>query len=476
MSMWFAAEFQRNLWLQLSWGRMLAAPILLGIVVAALLQAVTPAPAVMAQVARWGFVLLMAFWSTRRVADALAEEVGGGTWESQRMSGLSAWSMVWGKMFGGAIFPWYCGLICLGVLVWFGVTAANETMTVAIGRQVGTLVLAAVLGQATSLLVALLLLRKAQFRRRLAVTMAQIAGLLAFGLAVGWDYSANPWAASVGTIHWYDRDYDASLFYLASAGVFTAWALLAAWRLMRAELLYNNRPWAWLLFTLFAMAYAAGFVAWQVEALSSRLAIACVTALMLTYVAFLAEMKDPVRYRWGFARFKAMHWWRALEFMPWWLVSYILAALAGGATIWSIASGGQLVWQDSWWFTLQRDASWLALGPIAYNIGALLLFALRDMLFLLWLNFGGKMRSRADLAGLVVLAIVYWPLPLLMIGAGLTQFLPAVIPFAVTNALAIAWPAAEVIVVWFLLLLRWRQATRINILADDREEPHVEGR
>ena len=79
------------------------------------------------------------------------------------------------------------------------------------------------------------------------------------------------------------------------------------------------------------------------------------------------------------------------------------------------------------------------------------------MLFLLWLNFGGKMRSRADLAGLVVLAIVYWPLPMLMIGAGLTQFLPAVIPFAVTNALAIAWPAAEVIVVWFLLLLRWRR-------------------
>ena len=474
--MWFAAEVQRNLWLQLSWGRVLAAPILLGIVVAALLQAVSPAPAVMAQVARWGFVLLMALWSTRRVADALAEEVGGGTWESQRMSGLSAWSMVWGKMFGGAIFPWYCGLICLGVMVWFGVTSANETMRVAIGRQVGTLVLAAVLGQATALLVALLLLRKAQFRRRLAVTMAQLAGLLAFGLAVGWDYSANPWAASVGTIRWYDRDYDASLFYLASAGVFTAWALLAAWRLMRAELLYNNRPWAWTLFTLFAMAYAAGFVAWQVEALSSRLAIACVTALTLTYVAFLAEMKDPMRYRWGVARFKAMHWWRALEFMPWWLVSYILAALAGGATIWSIATGGQLTWQDSWWFTRQRDANWFALGSIAYNIGALLLFALRDMLFLLWLNFGGKMRSRADLTGLVVLTIVYWPLPMLMIGAGLTQFLPAVVPFAVTNALAIAWPAAEVVVVWFLLLLRWRQATRINILADDREEPHVQGR
>ncbi len=58
----------------------------------------------------------------------------------------------------------------------------------------------------------------------------------------------------------------------ASAAVFTAWALLGAWRLMRAELLYVNRPWVWTLFTLFCMAYAAGFVPWEIEALTSQLA------------------------------------------------------------------------------------------------------------------------------------------------------------------------------------------------------------
>src|SRR6185295_5057039 len=263
--MWFSPELQRNLWLQLSWGRILAAPILLGILVAALLAAWELKPNHMAELARWGFVLLVALWSTRRVADSLAEEVGGGTWESQRMSGMSAWSMVWGKLIGGAIFPWYCALICLGVMVWFGLQAQPGEMRVVLSQQVATLLLGAILGQATALTVALLLLRKVQFRRRLTVTLAQIAGLLAFGLAVGWDYSANPWAAGVGTIHWYTRDYDAYQFYLASAGVFTAWALLAGWRLMRAELLYVNRPWVWTLFTLFCMAYAAGFVKWQTE-------------------------------------------------------------------------------------------------------------------------------------------------------------------------------------------------------------------
>ncbi|HET6157215.1 MAG TPA: hypothetical protein VFE34_02630 [Dongiaceae bacterium] len=470
--MWFSAEFQRNLWLQLSWGRVLAAPVLFGILVAALVQAVAPAPGHMAEFARWGFVLLLAFWSTRRVADALAEEVGGGTWESQRMSGTSAWSMVWGKLAGGAVFPWYCALICLGVMVWYGMQAPIGEMRVPLWQQVATLLLGAVLGQATSLTVALLLLRKVQFRRRLTVTLAQIAGLLAFGLAVGWDYSANPWSAGVGIIRWYDQDYDSYRFYLASAGVFTAWALLAAWRLMRAELLYVNRPWVWTLFTLFGMAYAAGFVKWEIEALSSRLAIACVSGLVLTYAAFFGEVKDPVRYRWGLARFKALQWWRALEFMPWWLISYIFAAIAGAGTIWSIAMGGQLTWQDSWWFTLQRDANWMALSSIAYNIVALLLFVLRDMFFLLWLNFG-TVRNRADLSGLVVLAIAYGPLPMLLIGAGLMKFLPAVMPFAVTNPFAIAWPAAEVVAISVLLYLRWRQATRIEIVADDREEPSI---
>ena len=474
--MWFSPELQRNLWLQLSWGRVLAAPILVGIVVAALLASWNPAPSHLAEYARWGFVLLLALWSTRRVADSLAEEVGGGTWESQRMSGMSAWSMVWGKLLGGAAFPWYCALICLGLMVWFTLQTPSADLRIALAYQVGTLLLAAVLAQATALVVALLLLRKAQFRRRLTVTMAQIAGLLAFGAAVYWEYSAVPLAAAIGTVRWYQQEYPANQFYLGSVGIFTVWALVAAWRLMRAELLYVNRPWMWTLFTLFCMGYAAGFVPWDIEPLTSRLASACFAGLLLTYAAFFAEAKDPVRYRWGLARFKALQWWRALEFMPWWLISYVLAAIAGGATIWSILMGGELAWKDTWIAAVQRYTSVLTLGTFAYVFAALLLFALRDMLFLLWLNFTGKTRGRADLGGVVALAIAYGPLPMLLVGLGASQFLPATSPFAVTGPIALAWPAVEVIVIWFLLMLRWRQATRIEIFADDREEPSISQR
>lgn len=469
--MWFSPELQRNLWLQLSWGRIVAAPVLLGVVVAAMLAAMEPAPGAMAEFARWGFVLLLALWSTRRVADSLAEEIGGGTWEGQRMSGLSAWSMMWGKLIGGAAFPWYCALICLGVMVWYGLQAAPGAMRGPLPQQVATLMLGGILGQATSLTIALLLLRKTQFRRRLAVTMAQIGGLLAFGLAVGWDYTANPWAAAVGTIQWFGRTIDAWEFYLISAAVFTAWALLAVWRLMRAELLYVNRPWAWALFVGFFMAYLAGFVNLGFESLPSQLTVACYAGLALTYFGFLAEAKDPVRYRWGLARFAALQWWRALEFAPLWLVAYVMAVAAGGLAIWSIAMGGALTPEETWLAPWLRWANWFALGSVAYKIAALLLFALRDMLFLLWLNFG-RVRNRADLAGIVTLAIAYVPLPMLVIGTGLSKFLPSVVPLAAGQLIDLAWPAAEIVAIWFLLFLRWRTATRIEI-SPDREEPSI---
>jgi hypothetical protein len=78
--MWFSPELQRNLWLQLSWGRVLAAPILIGIVVAAMLAAWNPAQSI-SPICALGFVLLLALWSTAGGGFA-GGEVGGGTWSA----------------------------------------------------------------------------------------------------------------------------------------------------------------------------------------------------------------------------------------------------------------------------------------------------------------------------------------------------------------------------------------------------------
>ena len=73
----FNPELQRNVWLQMSWARLFVAPILIGILLAGILSTIKLDPEAVAEAARWGFVLLLALWSTRRVADSLAEEISG---------------------------------------------------------------------------------------------------------------------------------------------------------------------------------------------------------------------------------------------------------------------------------------------------------------------------------------------------------------------------------------------------------------
>jgi hypothetical protein len=116
----------------------------------------------------------------------------------------------------------------------------------------------------------------------------------------------------------------------------------------------------------------------------------------------LRRPKDPVRYRWNFMRFKALHWWRALEFMPWWLISYLLTAIMTPPPSGRSRSVG-VAWQDA----DRHDPALHVRGDArrSHASSPRCCCSRCAMLFLLWLNFTGKMRSRADHTGLVVLAI-----------------------------------------------------------------------
>jgi hypothetical protein len=76
-------------------------------------------------------------------------------------------------------------------------------------------------------------------------------------------------------------------------------------------------------------------------------------------------------------------------------------------------------------------------------------------------------------AGIVTLAIAYVPLPMVLIGAGVTQFLPAAVPLAATQLTDLVWPVAEIVIVAILLVARWRTAAHVDVTSDDREEPQM---
>ena len=88
-------EFRRNVWVQFTWTRLVAAPLLTLIACYGYLL-------ISNYDYRWlqnaaeliGGGVIIGLLGTRRAADALAEEVSGGTWETQRMSGIDRKSVV----------------------------------------------------------------------------------------------------------------------------------------------------------------------------------------------------------------------------------------------------------------------------------------------------------------------------------------------------------------------------------------------
>jgi len=447
-------EFRRNLWLVLSPQRLVAAPVALGIVFG---LAWLTAPGFLSGIGQLIFYLLVGFWGTRRAADTLAEETAGGTWDGQRLSSLGAWAMSWGKLLGGTSFVWYAGLIAQAVALRFDPAWPEHAPLLFIAA---TSIASGLLGQAVALATILAFRRKLPAERRLPVTFSQLFGLVAMFLTH--EVARVPLDTSM-TVDWFGWTVPLSLFGLGSIVAFLAWALLAVYRLMRVELQFRALPWAWLGFVLFLMAYGEGLAydALRREAApaSAWLAAPLVVAGFLVYAALFAEPKSVIAYRGLAAALRRGDRRRAGSLLPLWLPTYVI--FAGLAVAFAIALG-TAKWQavDLWGNAPFGLAAIGRFAPVRTTVLAAALFVLRDVLFVLWLNFASK-RRRADLAAVLYLALAYGPLAALLTAIPAPLLLTFVLPMPTEHAAMTILPvAAELVVLLFLLRRRWVAAGR----------------
>lgn len=439
-------ELRRSLWLQLSAQRLVAAPLILGSLYLVLILLSDWRSEGAAGICRTALYLTLALWGTRRAADAVAEEVAGGTWDAQRMSAIGAWAMSWGKLVGSTAFVWYCGLLLLALhlLSIAGLKPPGE-IALDLAAVIGT----AVLAQAVALGASLVLLRKAPGARRLPVTLCQVAGLLVVVAIPGtFEFGETWWRLAEGS--WFGIPVGTATFGLGSLAVFILWALFGVYRLMRLELQFRSYPWAWIAFTLFVMAYVAGFqddgiVRWS-EAVPAWLLGPIMAGIVLVYAALFAEPKDVVRYRWFLASVGRGDVRRALTLMPLWLPTFLIAA--GLATAFIL-----LVGRVSIGLPMARMEFDILPAPVVI---AILLFVARDIGLVLFLNFSAR-RRRADLAAFIYLLVLYGPLAALVQLLGLTWLQPFLTPAPMAHpAYTIAPPLIEAATV--AVLLWWRLA------------------
>jgi hypothetical protein len=398
-------ELQRNLWLE-------ATPFRLGLIAGLLFlvfAASTAAPTGLmtthgaALTIYWFFAVL---WGTRNAALSVVAEIRERTWDSQKLSSIGPWAMVWGKLLGATAANWFGALICLPFIlapVWRDTGAGSALLFGVILLSLG------VFAQGVALLSSLVLIRRQTGNWRLDTFLCQVAGIgAAFAYYSLWNSLGAFQRSGVQHVVWWGHEFTLRNFHLVSLLLFLGWVLVGCWRVMRAELRFANGPYVWLAYLAYSAIYSAGFESAIGARLQSQmylppasipLALAGLTLLGSAYGMAFLEPKDPVRLRWLGEQVRAGRWHAAFLALDCWMLSYAAAVAVG----------------------LLLAVSWLGTPGLALVILAMLGFLTRDICIFLLARF--RAGAKGDFAALAILAALYLLMPTLFRQAGFL-FLP----------------------------------------------------
>ena len=440
-------ELIRNLWIELSTRRLFLMFGVLGLIFAAAAVGGSDfrAPKQTGEIL---FYIVVVLWGTRKAAEAVIGEIRDRTWDNQRLSAITAWDMVWGKLFGATSYVWTGGLMCIAVIV--AATFAEEGLASAIYDLFYYLSIG-VIGHAVALQASLAAARRRTTHSRLDVFLYQLAGLIAAwcvwavwqtALPDGWFRGAH---GPIETVAWWSQTISAPVFYLTSLAVFFGWALVGNNQLMRQELQMPVGPIAWVGFLLFMALYSAGFADLAVGDTATltavRLAAAYATLGALTYASVFIERKDRVQIRWLGSRLMAGRIDQVLWNLPGWAYAFIGTAVAASWLNFELTGLPEIKAGDE---TLSRVFLLASLGALARDIGIFLFFHMLPR------------QRRGDFAAIVTLILIYVVIPVILKGVGLGAvsfvFIPQNPEQASWTSVVAAWAAAGV--VWALAFSR----------------------
>jgi hypothetical protein len=319
-------EFRRQLWLNVSVGRVVALPFVLTLLF--ILIGVTN-DWKRDSIAYWALCIgstCSALLGGAAAVESLAIEARGRTWDWQRLSGVGAWNMTWGKLFGSTLLANCGAMLAYAVfLVVGGATRPNTTyplLIVALGVSLGVLV------QSVGLLVAAAQI--ASDRRQAPPAASYVLGAGATGLMVITLVMVAD-RIVVENEHWYGTLHSLPVLLLITAIVFAGWIVFGAYRLLRTELEGRSAPWFALAFAVFAAFYVAGLVNasfMDVRGIASmRLVVAELVIAGFTYVVcFWDRMRAVDLERWLLALRSDRT--RAWAQTPTWIACLALAVFA----------------------------------------------------------------------------------------------------------------------------------------------------
>ncbi len=477
-------ELKRNLLIEFSPQRLIAMPLILGLIFAAAWTAEgRPGVIFTAEVL---FALLIFLWGTRKAAGAFDSEIARNTWDGQRLSALTAGQIFIGKLFGSTSFVLYGAILILAANVHanLGFPVLGQEPPESASAAPGSInsgkvlllavrnILVALLGLVVAMFAAVVLMSRSRSPKGISVTACQ---LFAIAVAVVFADSTGSFVVAgffgrplttdfIAMTDWYGSSIPFFIFTTLSLLAFLLWAVVGTIRQLRGVLQFRGYRWAWAVFVLFVGAYLAGFdgLYWFAENPGNGtfvfLTVVWMTTVVATYLAVFAEPKSLQGYRSYITALRHLRLPGIFEHQPHWITSIILVVLVLVVNL-AIGNSQTFVVRGSIHSEIVPMFGMAPRGDILKPVLIVAtLFLVRDCLLVLALNFGRNQR-RADLAALVYLAVLYVIVPLVLDGFNLDQtvLMSFFLPRIDGGLIAAAWPVGlQIAGLAVLMVARWR--------------------
>lgn len=332
-------EFHRNLWLNFTPFRLLAMPIIVGLIIFAFMVTTKNWQESIFVPATFLYFITVFLRGNYEAASSLFSEVKNNTWDFQKMSSIGPWELSLGKLLGTNSYVWYFGLTFLALSTYaYGFTDSFLTQysKSALHPQITfafNMLFAGLIGHAAAFLISIQSFQQSKG----SVATAFIIGFCVSNYAISTtnglnllSYRTNKPPQLSETI-WHGIAVEESLFMTLSLFFFSFWIIVAIYRNMRSELQFKNSSFIWLIFTASIAIYTSGFFNGLDEnftnineSINAKYIVGFLTVTTLTYLILLTEAGDLAKYkRWIFS-IKSKNWNKALVDTPAWFSAIVL--------------------------------------------------------------------------------------------------------------------------------------------------------
>lgn len=431
-------EIQRYIWIELSLHRLIAMPIILGLIFTFVYIKSGFSIEEFSLAAILLYLGLTLLWGTRLTTESILSEKIQKTWDWQRLSGINAWTLTFGKLFGSTIFIWYGAIICF-IVYFIGLTEADvaiqdNTMTIFL-----LLLLLGILAQTFSMMLSL---QWTQYESNIApryITVLQIILLLSLMAPISFLIESHN-----NLFQWYNHTYNILDFSLLSGSFFLFWNLLGIYHLMRSELQFRSYPWIWLAFIFFIYFYSSGFITLPYsETIISYLFLYFIITIILHYAMLIFETKKSSQFQRLFISIKNKQFINILAYFPQWGWNLILLGILYILILFNREYMPSI-------FVKEIDY------PMLYLL-AICLFIIRDTALVIWLSLNPRSK-KPEITAILYLFILYFLIPHIFAATDQEIIKAFFLPLSQVHWGLLLIPVTlEILVLFFLIHKGWQK-------------------